>query len=152
METYQGFNDMSDFEYAPVEGDGLLSISARERRNKIKQVLGDALTRELSNAGMTQKDLATKTGMQEYEVSRYVLGKSTAKPAKVEAMAKAIGISPDKLVPGYVSKQMPAGMAIQFKKLDTGNVWVEFSGAFDQDTTSKLLEIMSKVQIGENAG
>lgn len=93
---------------------------------------------------MTQKDLADKLGIKEYTMSRYALGKSTPKASIVGDIAKHLDINPDILVPGLVSTAVEERLRINIQALDTGNMWIEFSGAFDRDTANEMIAVMSK--------
>lgn len=143
---------MSDFDLEPIEGDGLISIHARERRKRIREVFANSFSRILADKGLTQKELSKLVGIPEYEMSRYALGKSTPKHTKVQAIATALDIDPDALVPGYVSKGKDTGMRVNMRELDSGNLWIEFAGAFDRETAHEMIAVMSKNKIDKAPG
>lgn len=113
---------MSDFDLEPVEGDGVISSHAHVRRKRIREVFANSLSRILSGKGMTQKKPANSIGIPEYEMSRYALGKSTPKHTKVKAIAMALDVDPDALVPGYASQGKEAGLRLNMRELDSGNL------------------------------
>lgn len=128
----------------PIEGTGLLANTARERRESIRNIFRDNFADALEDSGMTQKELADRLGIKEYTMSRYALGKSTPRASIVGDIAKLLDISPDKLVPGLVSTSVEQRLRINIQALDTGNMWIEFSGAFDRETANEMIGVMSK--------
>ena len=58
---------------------------------------GRSLERALQLSGMTQYELADKTGISKNQISKYVRGKAMPTFYSVELMAKALGVTPNDL-------------------------------------------------------
>ena len=130
---------------AVMPGRGVTAEGALERRAAIREIFSKNFLILLDRAGMTQKEVAAKADMQEYEMSRYARGAQTPKPEKLKKIADALEVSPDELVPGYLSQGKQTGIAMSSKELENGDMWVEFQGVADKKTWSKIM-----VAIAEN--
>jgi len=131
----------------PVHSTGLIDEVTHERRRQIRAIFAQNFGRIIEERGVTQKDVAQKVGIEPYEMSRYARGAQTPKPGKVEVIARALEVDPDALVPGYVTKADAKGMKVTMQELDSGNMWIEFAGAFDRETANEMISIMAKNRV-----
>lgn len=96
----------------------------------MNNIFGQALAAALKDAGMTQSELATRTGLSRAAISQFIKGQTTPKPATVEKIAAAIGVGVDRLtgagggiaeaLQGYVN--VPPAVAAKLLDLPTAAV------------------------------
>lgn len=58
-------------------------------------LVGRRLSALLDERGMSQKELAAKTGLTPAAISRYVNGMREPRPITIAAIAKALGVKPE---------------------------------------------------------
>ena len=131
-----------------IEG-GFLTANSRELKKRIRATFATNFKRILLEKDLTQRDVCRETGMQPYEINKYATERLTPGTDKVEEIAKAIGVETDDLVPGYVTRSDRKRLGVRMVSLDSGNVWLEFSAAFDPEVANQILELISKNKIGE---
>lgn len=128
---------------------GFLTASSRELKERIRKTFAENFYRILDEKNISQRDVCSHTDMQPYELNKYARGTLTPKPDKVQAIARALNVEPDELIPGYVTKKDRKRAAVRMVTLDSGNVWLEFSAAFDPEIANQILELISKNKIGD---
>ena len=77
-------------------GDVLIELATRPR----KQQLGERIKQARTKAGLTQMELASKSGLMQGQISRWENGQNVPTFANVSAIAKALGIKIDELAGG----------------------------------------------------
>ena len=60
--------------------------------------IGERITKQLGELGMTQRELAAKVGVTEITMSRYIRGGRTPNAVVVANIAKALGVTTDYLL------------------------------------------------------
>ena len=131
----------------PITSDGLIVESSNELKMRIREIFKANFYKLSTDRGMTQRLIAEKAGVEFYELNKYATMRVTPKPEKVAAIAKALDVSPDALVPGYVTAPEKRGMRVNMQELETGNIWIEFAGAFDRETANKMIAVMAENKI-----
>lgn len=82
-------------------------------------------------------------------MAKYAMGNLTPKLGKVDQIAKALGVEPDDLVPGYVTRSTHQHFGVRMVEFDSGNIWLEYSGAFDPEIAKQILALIAKVKSGD---
>ena len=131
-----------------IEG-GFITANSRELKKRIRSTFSTNFRRIIDEKDLSQRDVCRETGMEPYELNKYATEALTPKPEKVVQIATAIGVTPDDLVPGYVTRSDRKRLGVRMVSLDSGNVWLEFSAAFDPETANKILELIAKNKSGE---
>lgn len=89
----------------------------------------------LERCGMTQRDLAQKTGLTEAAVCRYVRGERVPRSPAMAVMARALGVSMDFLATGEEGK----GVA------EVKNVLMRNAGNLSKDEIIEVIKLLMQV-------
>lgn len=129
--------------------DGFITADSRKLKERIRKTFATNFRRIIDDKEMNQRDVCRLMGMEAYELNKYATERLTPKPEKVIQIAAAIGVHPDDLVPGYVTKSPRKRLGVRMAELDSGNVWLEFQAAFDPETASKIMDMIAKAKTGD---
>ncbi|MEP6827960.1 MAG: helix-turn-helix domain-containing protein [Aestuariivirga sp.] len=114
------------------------------------------LQTRMIDKGMTQSDLMRATNkllpvghsMSRDSVSKYLRGRNIPNPIYITAIARALGMKPDDLLPsrGPLTREGSSDALAPFKMTEQGdgNVWVSINMAVPWGTALKLMELVKK--------
>lgn len=114
------------------------------------------LQARMIDKGMTQSDLMRATNkllpvghvMSRDSVSKYIRGRNMPNPVYTTAMARALGLKPDELLPsrGPLAREGTSDALAPFKMTEQGdgNVWVSINMAMPWGTALKVMELVKK--------
>lgn len=81
---------------------GIIAVSQKGCVYTMKEnnLFGERILIALKRLGMTQKELASKTGLNPVTISKYIKGETKPNIDAVDAIAKALNVSTDYLITG----------------------------------------------------
>lgn len=131
-----------------IEG-GFITSKSHELKNNIRKIFATNYRRIAEDKNLSQRDVCRLTGLEPYELNKYVTERLVPKPEKVKLIARALDVQADDLVPGYVTSSPHNRLGVRMAELDSGNIWLEFRAAFDPETASKILALITKAKTGD---
>lgn len=117
-----------------------------EPKSLTKQEFGRRLQGLLMERGLNQSELARRAGIGRDSVSTYVRGRSFPEPKALALMAKALGVSPQELLPNTVAAAIDNDTPSLELKESTGHpgkMWMRLNRLV---TTKQALKIMAILQ------
>jgi transcriptional regulator with XRE-family HTH domain len=83
-------------------------------------------------------------------VSKYEMGKHLPTPLQLNALAKALGVAPDALVPGNpgIADVMEPGMKPAFRTIDDDTVWVRINAQFPRKRGLEIFRLAEQEDEG----
>lgn len=116
----------------------------------VKAEFGRRLQSAMTARGWTQSDLARKADIGRDSVSVYVRGRSLPGPLHLAALARALRIPSDDLMPGVAERTSARvwsahgvqGSPLEFRLLDDGRAWLRFSMSLSLSQVTRILAII----------
>jgi len=116
-----------------------------------KQEFGRRLQHLLMERGLNQSELARRASIGRDSVSTYIRGRSFPEPKSLASIAKALGVSPQELLPNTVASAIDSdnpSLEIKESTGHPGKVWMRLNRLV---TSAQALKIMSILQEREVA-
>ena len=115
----------------------------------IKTELGRRLYARMLERGWNQSELARSAGLGRDSISVYIRGKSMPGPGHLDALCKALEITPDDLMPGIhaATANRHGGstgdsVPLEIRQVGAGKVWLKLNRAVSLDQAAKILAIL----------
>lgn len=113
----------------------------------IRLEFGRRLREALQNKGWKQIDLANETDIGRDSISGYTRGRVLPDNDRLAVICKALGTTPEKLVPHYGQDEKAADLmpALEVKQADAeGMVWIRVNQTVSLEQASRIMEILRK--------
>lgn len=110
-----------------------------------KEEFGRRLYGMLLSRGWNQSDLARNAGIGRDKVSVYITGKSLPTPANTKAMADALGITPEELLPNHIENAIDADNPAFEMRVSPGapnTAWLRVNRLVSMATAVKIAELL----------
>ena len=107
----------------------------------------------LMERGLNQSELARRAGIGRDSVSTYIRGRSFPEPKALAGMAKALGVTPQELLPNTVAAAIDSDTPSLELKESTGHpgkMWMRLNRLVTTKQALKIMEILQE-QDGEDA-
>lgn len=113
------------------------------------------LQAEMAKKGWNQTDLARQASLFLPEgeslsrdlVSRWVLMKNLPHPTNLEAVARALGVAKEELLPFKLSAAVTKSMSsVELKELSDGRVWLRINEPVDWEVGLRILNIIKGIE------
>jgi transcriptional regulator with XRE-family HTH domain len=110
-----------------------------------KQQFGKRLYNLMLGKGWTQSELARQSGLPRDSISVYVRGRSLPTPASLSALAAALGVTSDELLPnhieGAIDEDMPA-MELKVSPNAPNVAWLRVNRLVSTKTALTIMEML----------
>lgn len=110
-----------------------------------KQQFGKRLYNLMLGKGWTQSELARQSGLPRDSISVYVRGRSLPTPASLSALATALGVTSDELLPnhieGAIDEDMPA-MELKVSPNAPNVAWLRVNRLVSTKTALTIMEML----------
>lgn len=124
--------------------------SASDNRNGdqiVREQFAKRLYRALINKGWTQSELARQANLTRNAVSTYMRAQALPTPNNLEALAKALGVAPEELLPpvGQVLAEpvMPIDVC-SFKEVGSGQARLQVNKIVSTDTALEVVQLINR--------
>jgi transcriptional regulator with XRE-family HTH domain len=111
-----------------------------------KQQFGQRLYQLMVAKGWSQSDLARRAGLQRDRISYYIRGQGLPQGHKLEALAKALGVTADELLPNTLENRMEADQPSVDLKVSPNNpnaAWLRVNRLVSMTTALKILDLLN---------
>lgn len=115
----------------------------------IKQDFSRRLSNAMRDKGWNQAELAehaskyTKNGkLGRYSISLYVKGKTLPRPQQLNAIARALGVKAEELMPVPQSSLANANSRFEMKDIGEGKAWLRVNQAVDWSTAVEVAKLL----------
>jgi transcriptional regulator with XRE-family HTH domain len=111
-----------------------------------KQQFGKRVYQLMLSKGWRQSELARQSGLPRDSISVYVRGKSLPTPTSLAALAKALGVAPEELLPNHIEGAIDADMpAIEMKvSPNAPNIaWLRVNRLVTVESAMKIMDILA---------
>lgn len=128
------------------------ALPYRATTDAVKAEFGKRLNKALLDKGMTQSDLAREASkfrpggksFGRYSISTYIRGKSLPRPDQMNAIAKALGVDRDALLPTEsVPNVDEFDPPFDLRAMEDGRVWLRINQPTDFKTAMKIMESLN---------
>lgn len=114
-------------------------------RHLSKQEFGKRVYNLMLRKGWKQSELARQAGLPRDSISVYIRGKSLPTPGNLEALAKALGVAPNDLLPnhfeGAIDADTPA-LEIKVSPNAPHLAWLRVNRLVSMKSVAKIVEIL----------
>lgn len=110
-----------------------------------KQEFGKRLYRLMTGKGWNQSELARRADLNRDAISTYVRGRVLPTPVSLQALAKALGVAPDELLPNHVESAIDADQpAFEMKVSPSAPnmAWLRVNRLVSVATAVKVAELL----------
>lgn len=138
-----------NYRNAPPAG----KLPADATSDQVKVEFARRLQAEMAKHGWNQSDLviAAKRYVPDgktiaaYDISNYIRGRSLPRSDKLEAVAKALGVSPAELLPHRGMPEVQRAVSpLQMRQDEDGNVWLKMDRVVSYPTALKIMALLSE--------
>lgn len=122
-----------------------LSGQPMKPKHLTKQEFGKRLYSLILARGWNQSDLAREAGLNRDAISTYVRGRTLPTPQNRDAMARALGVEPDQLLPNHVRAAIAEDNPAFEMKVSTsalGMAWLRVDMLVKTSTAAKIAEML----------
>tara|TARA_R110002074_G_scaffold123351_2_gene258728 strand:+ start:135 stop:551 length:417 start_codon:yes stop_codon:yes gene_type:complete len=113
----------------------------------IKSEFGRRVWSLMMKKGLNQSDLARQSGLGRDSISQYVRGRNVPNPSSLAALAKALDVDPDVLLPNYqgvaAAREVPT-FQIQQVGGDSNQVWLHVNQKVSSDQAMRVMGILNE--------
>lgn len=137
-----------NYRNAPPAG----KLPADATSDQVKVEFARRLQAEMAKHGWNQSDLviAAKRYVPDgktiaaYDISNYIRGRSLPRSDKLEAVAKALGVSPAELLPHRGMPEVQRAVSpLQMRQDEDGNVWLKMDRVVSYPTALKIMALLA---------
>lgn len=123
----------------------LVVDKALQSPDDVKQEFARRLSKALHDRGWSQTDLGKASGIPRDNISGYTRCRALPSAANLHAIAKALGLEPGDLLPGYERAETERTEAVlQMTQLDDGSVWLRINRKLPMATALEILSVIQK--------
>lgn len=111
-----------------------------------RQEFGRRLLKLINAKGWRQADLARRAGIPRDAISKYIRGVIFPSPPKLEALAQALGVKSEELLPNIVEKTIDNDVAELEMKISTNSpkvAWLRVNRLVTTTTALKIMELLN---------
>jgi len=122
-----------------------LEGSPLKPKHLTKQEFGKRLYNLMLSKGWHQSELARKSGLNRDAISTYIRGRTLPSPQNRDALAKALGVDPDVLLPNYLEAAINEDSPAFEMKVSTsakGMAWLRVDMLVRTSTAAKVAELL----------
>ncbi len=112
-----------------------------------KQEFGRRLNDLMKHKGWHQSELARRAGLQRDSISTYVRGRTLPTPKNLKALAQALDIKPEALLPNHTESAIDAdhpAFELRVSQSDPDFAWVRVNRLVKLSTATKIIEILQE--------
>ena len=112
-----------------------------------RQEFGRRVATLLLDKGWNQSDLARAADLGRDSISTYVNGKTFPTPKALKAIAEALGVTKEELLPNYTMSALDdEHPAVELKQASghPGKAWLRINRAMSFTTAAKIIELINK--------
>jgi transcriptional regulator with XRE-family HTH domain len=110
-----------------------------------KQDFAKRLYQLMVGKGWHQSELARQSGLARDNVSRYTTGKSMPSPLALRALARALDVKPEDIMPNYIESAIDEDAPALDIKVSTNSptkAWLRVNQLVSTDTAVKVAQIL----------
>lgn len=110
-----------------------------------KQEFGKRLYKLMLAKGWHQSELSRQSGLPRDSISVYVRGRSLPTPTSLKALAGALGVSAEELLPNHIEGAIDEDMpSLEIKVSTSANnvAWIRLNRAVSMKTALKIAELL----------
>jgi transcriptional regulator with XRE-family HTH domain len=112
----------------------------------IRDQFAKRLYHAIVNKAWTQSELARRSGLTRNAVSTYVTARALPTPANLDALAKALGVAADELLPPVRDALAPATATIEtcsFREVEGGQARLQVNKIVPMDTALEVIRLVN---------
>lgn len=112
----------------------------------IRDQFAKRLYRAIVNKGWTQSELARQANLTRNAVSTYVTARTLPTPSNLDALAKALGVAAEELLPPVAEALAPAVSAIEtcsFREVEGGQARLQVNKIVSMDTALEVIRLVN---------
>lgn len=97
--------------------------------------------------GWKQSDLARHSGLKRDSISTYVRGRVFPTPQSLQALAKALGVKPEELLPNIAKSAIDAdepSLSMRASTLDPAKVWLQVNQQVSMKTALRIAQVLEE--------
>jgi len=115
-----------------------------------KQEFARRLTQLMLAKGWNQSELGRRAGLNRDAISTYVNAKSLPSPLNVQALADALGVMPEELLPNITEAAMDEphpGFELKSSSASPGRAWIRVNRLVTMATAIKIGELLERDRV-----
>jgi len=135
--------------------DSLEKLSQLAPHSISRQAFARRLYQLMLKRGWNQSELGRQSGLPRDRISTYIRGKTTPTPQNVEALAKALNIAPQDLLPDHVESAIDAdnpAFEMKISPNDQSVAWLRVNRLVSVKTAVKVAELLEADDASPNRG
>jgi transcriptional regulator with XRE-family HTH domain len=113
-------------------------------RDEALRDFGRKLQALMLKRGWNQSELARRADTGRDNISRYIRGKTAPEAPQLAALAKALSVAPDDLLPGIVLSESLVERAAELKQLGSDKAFIRVGQVTTMKKALKILQILSE--------
>jgi transcriptional regulator with XRE-family HTH domain len=112
-------------------------------KEAVRREFGKRLQGAMIDAGWNQSELARRSGFGRDNISAYIRGISLPGPLHLNALANALSIKPDALMPSNAMPSVDQVIpALDVRDVGKGLAWLRINQAVEWETALKIMQML----------